>query len=40
MGCNELVLDETLSGYTLMYRAFHGTDDKLPSSHGWMSNNA
>ena len=40
MGCNELVLDETLSGYTLTYRAFHGTDDKLPSSHGWIQNNA
>ena len=34
-GCNELVLDETLSGYTLSYSAIHGTDDVLPSSHGW-----
>lgn len=38
-GCNELVLDETLSGYTLTYSAIHGTDDVLPSSHGWISKN-
>ena len=35
-GCNELVLDETLSGYTLSYSAIHGTDDSLPSSHDWI----
>lgn len=35
-GCTELVLDETLSGYTLSYNAIHGTDDLLPSSHDWM----
>lgn len=35
-GCNELVLDETLSGYTLSYYAIHGTDDSLPSSHDWI----
>jgi len=35
-GCNELVLDETLSGYTLSYSAIHGTDDVLPSEHGWI----
>ena len=35
-GCNQLVLDETLSGYTLTYNAIHGTDDVLPSSHGWI----
>ena len=35
-GCNELVLDETLSGYTLSYSAIHGTDDVLPSAHGWI----
>ena len=35
-GCNEVVLDETLSGYTLGYKAIHGTDDVLPSSHGWV----
>ena len=35
-GCTELVLDETLSGYTLSYNAIHGTDDLLPSSHNWI----
>lgn len=29
LGCNEMVLDENLSGYTLMYRAVHGNDDKI-----------
>jgi hypothetical protein len=29
MGCNQLILNEELSGYTLMYRAVHGNDDKL-----------
>lgn len=37
-GCKELVLDETLSGYTLSYSAIHGTDDVLPSSHEWIPN--
>ena len=36
LGCNELVLDETLSGYTLTYFAIHGTDDVLPSQHNWI----
>lgn len=36
LGCNELVLDETLSGYTLSYAAIHGTDDVLPSEHDWI----
>ena len=36
LGCNELVLDETLSGYTMTYAAIHGTDDVLPSEHGWL----
>lgn len=36
LGCNELVLDETLSGYTLTYFAIHGTDDVLPSQHDWI----
>ncbi len=36
LGCNELVLDQTLSGYTLSYAAIHGTDDVLPSEHGWI----
>ena len=33
MGCNELVLDENLSGYMLMYRAVHDVDgdDKIPN---------
>ena len=39
LGCNELVLDENLSGYTLSYAAIHGTDDVLPSSHEWIPNN-
>lgn len=30
MGCNQIVLDENLSGYTLMYRAIHGSDDRIP----------
>lgn len=30
MGCNQLVLNEELSGYTLMYKAVHGNDDKIP----------
>jgi hypothetical protein len=29
IGANELILDENLSGYTLMYRAVHGSDDKI-----------
>lgn len=29
MGCNQLILNDTLSGYTLMYRAVHGNDDKM-----------
>ena len=29
LGCSQLVLDENLSGYTLMYRAVHGNDDNL-----------
>lgn len=30
IGCNELVLDEVLSGYTLSYRAVHGAEDRVP----------
>ena len=30
MGASELILDENLGGYTLMYRAVHGTDDIIP----------
>lgn len=29
MGCNQLILNEELSGYTLMYSAVHGNDDKI-----------
>ena len=31
LGCSELVLNEDLAGYTLIYRAVHGNDDKLPT---------
>ena len=30
VGCQELILDEVLSGYTLTYRAVHGSDDRIP----------
>lgn len=30
-GCNELVLDQNFSGYTLMYKAIHGSDDIIPN---------
>lgn len=39
-GCNELVLDQNLSGYTLIYRAVHGSDDMLennPEQKTWLS---
>lgn len=29
MGCKQLILNEELSGYTLMYRAVHGNDDRI-----------
>ena len=32
MGCNQLILNEELAGYTLMYKAIHGSDDELPES--------
>lgn len=32
-GCNELILNEDLSGYTLSYRAIHGSDDIIPSGN-------
>lgn len=31
-GCNELILSEDLSGYTLMYKAIHGSDDQIPGA--------
>lgn len=33
--CNQLVLDENLTGYSLIFNAIHGTDDVLPSRHDW-----
>ena len=30
ISCNELVIDEDLSGYCLLYSAVHGVDDALP----------
>lgn len=29
IGCNQIILNEELSGYTLIYSAIHGNDDKL-----------
>lgn len=29
IGCSQLILSEDLSGYTLSYRAIHGSDDKI-----------
>ena len=29
IGCNQIILNDTLSGYTLTYRAVHGNDDNL-----------
>jgi hypothetical protein len=28
-GCSKIVLDEKLSGYSLMYEAVHGSDDYI-----------
>lgn len=30
LGCNELILSENLAGYTLIYKAIHGSDDQIP----------
>lgn len=30
VGCDEVVYNEDLAGYTLIYRAVHGNDDKTP----------
>lgn len=30
LGCNQLILNEDLSGYTLSYKAIHGSDDQIP----------
>lgn len=32
-GCNQLILDENLSGYTISYRAIHGSDDVIPGGN-------
>jgi hypothetical protein len=29
VGCNMIVLDQVLSGYSLIYRAVHGSDDRI-----------
>ena len=34
LGCNQLILNQDLSGYTLSYEAIHGNDDKLPPREG------
>ena len=31
LACNELILNEDLSGYTLSYIAVHGSDDTIPN---------
>jgi hypothetical protein len=31
LGCNELILNEDFSGYTLSYTAIHGSDDSIAS---------
>lgn len=30
LGCSQIILNEDLSGYTLSYRAIHGSDDIIP----------
>ena len=35
-GCSEFILDENFSGYTLLFKAIHGTDDLLPTQHDWV----
>lgn len=30
LGCNELILNEELAGYTLTFSAVHGSDDQIP----------
>lgn len=34
-GCKKIIFNEVFSGYTLYFKAIHGTDDKIPSRHGW-----
>lgn len=33
LNCKELLLDETLAGYTLTYIATHGSDDVIPNNN-------
>jgi hypothetical protein len=33
LSCSELILNEDLSGYTLMYTATHGSDDKISENN-------
>ena len=33
LGCSELILDENLAGYTLMYSAVHGSDDRIDNNN-------
>ena len=30
LGCNEIMLDENLAGYSLSFAAIHGSDDQIP----------
>lgn len=32
LGCNELILNEDLTGYSLTFTAVHGSDDQIPGS--------
>ena len=32
LGCNELILNEDLAGYSLTFTAVHGSDDEIPGS--------
>ena len=32
LGCSELILDENLAGYTLLYSAVHGSDDRIDNN--------
>lgn len=36
LNCKELVLDQNLAGYSIIFKAIHGTDDVIPSEHGWL----
>lgn len=38
LGCNLLILDENLSGYSLTYTATHGSDDKITAEEAEIYN--